>query len=231
MDLTSDNHISGKHPARLFLTICNQLEPGFAILFGKTDILLNMGTISRTFHRATLSLVVLWSQGALADVAFDVCYDFGCRHQIEVALNAKEWKSVAMILDAEKASVERKQIKLAVARMEYLAGLYSPIHRDVARNLPVNTDTSSPSLFPGQLDCIDESINTTRYLELFERAGLLKFHRVAERAYRRSFFDQHWAAQLEELETNQHYVIDSWFRDNGEPPILVTRERWKDLSR
>ena len=97
-------------------------------------------------------------------------------------------------------------------------------------NLPVTDGTHQTSLFPGQLDCIDESINTTRYLELFEQAGLLKFHRVTERAYRRSLFDQHWAAQLQDLKSSRRYVIDSWYGDNGEPPLMVSSERWMDLS-
>jgi hypothetical protein len=95
-------------------------------------------------------------------------------------------------------------------------------------NWPANNE--SASLPSGQMDCIDESINTSTYLKLLEKDGLLKFHLVRERAYRRSLLTQHWAAQVVETANGQHYVIDSWFEDNGELPILVNGKAWHDLS-
>ena len=189
-----------------------------------------MGIIPK-YYQLSIFLACLFQPGIAAAVSYQICYDFGCKHQAEIVLSDQEWSSIEALLNADKAEDERQQLKLAVARMEYLSGLYSPTYRDVGMNLPVTADNTKSDLFPGQLDCIDESINTTRYLELFEQAGLLKFHRVAERAYRRSFFDQHWAAQLQDLTTSRRYVIDSWFEDNGELPVLVSSERWMDLSR
>ena len=173
-----------------------------------------------------------------ANVTFEVCYDFGCRHSSEVSLSVEEWRSVEIIFDAEDAAGEREDIKQAVAWMETLAGKYSPIHKDLGMNLPVVEESETgkkarkqgTSLFPGQLDCIDESLNTTRYLTLFEQGGLLKFHSVGSRVYRRSILYQHWAAQVIDVTSNQRYVIDSWFEDNGEQPVLVSSERWHDLS-
>lgn len=163
-------------------------------------------------------------------VTFDVCYDFGCRSQSEVVLNKSEWLSVATIFDATDAVEERKQIKLAIARIESLVGHHTPIHRDLGMNLPVMEGIEKSDLFPGQLDCIDESINTTRYLEIMAAKGLLQFHAVDKRAYRRSFITQHWAAQILDIDSGRQYIIDSWFEKNGEPPVLVSRERWQDLS-
>jgi hypothetical protein len=183
------------------------------------------------YYQLSLILACLLLPAIAMAVSYEICYDFGCRHQAEIVLSDEEWSSIEALLKADKAADERQQLKLAVARMEYLTGLYSPTHRDVGMNLPVIADGTKSDLFPGQLDCIDESINTTRYLKLFEQAGLLRFHRVEKRAYRRSFFDQHWAAQLQDLATKRRYVIDSWFDDNGELPVLVSSERWLDLSR
>ena len=50
------------------------------------------------------------------------------------------------------------------------------------------------------MDCIDESVNTTTYLKLFENHGLLRWHRTIERIQRRGIVDAHWAGQIEELE-------------------------------
>ena len=163
-------------------------------------------------------------------ITFEVCYDFGCRNQNEVVLDESEWQSVASIVDAGDAAEERQQIKRAIARMESLVGHHTPTHKDLAMNLPVTDGVDNADLFPGQLDCIDESINTTRYLQLMASHGLLQFHSVLNRAYRRSFITQHWAAKIEDVQTGRQYVIDSWFEKNGEPPVLVSSERWYDLS-
>jgi len=178
-----------------------------------------------------LSIAGLWSVGSGASVSFSVCYDFGCRSSTEVTLSAAQWKTVSELFDAKDAGEERSLLRLAIGHMEYLAGMYTPTHRDIARNLLTFGDGSNAALFPGQLDCIDESINTSRYLALFERYGLMRFHRFTERVYRRSVLTQHWAAAVEETATGDEYVVDSWFSDNGDAPILVSRPRWQDLSR
>jgi hypothetical protein len=160
---------------------------------------------------------------------FRVCYDFACKSSAMVQFSVKDWDKVVGLfyLNAD-ASEERQRMREAVATMESLVGKYTPTHRDVGRNWPA--DHESTSLPSGQMDCIDESINTSTYLKLLEKEGLLKFHLVRERAYRRSLLTQHWAAQVVETENGQHYIIDSWFDDNGELPILVSGKVWHDLG-
>jgi hypothetical protein len=158
-----------------------------------------------------------------------VCFDFSCKTRVSVSLNNEDWQEVYKILESsESALQERDNIKQAIATMEQLVGQYTPTHRDIARNW--SEKHQDLAALPGQMDCIDESINTTTYLRLLEQAGLLKFHRVLDRAYRKSLFDQHWAAEVVDIQNGQHYVIDSWFADNGEIPILVKSERWYKLS-
>ena len=77
------------------------------------------------------------------------------------------------------------------------------------------------------MDCIDESTNTKRYLDLLQEQGLLHWHTVAERVYRAPhFFDLHWAGQIIELETLDSYVVDSWFLDNGNMPYIQALNNW-----
>lgn len=183
------------------------------------------------FRGLLLCLVICWTGLASASVSFEVCYDFGCRNSSEVTLSEGQWNTVKSLFDAADPAEERILIKLAVGHMEYLAGIYTPTHRDIAGNLLATEDSSGAELFPGQLDCIDESINTSRYLALFEAHGLLRFHRYTERVYRRSVLTQHWATAFEELESGKQFVVDSWFSDNGDAPIVVSRSVWQDLSR
>ena len=86
-----------------------------------------------------------------------------------------------------------------------------------------------PVNMTGQMDCIDESINTTTYLTLFEQQGYLRWHRVTDRAYRGSLLDAHWAAQVEQVDNAVKYVIDSWFQDNGMLPYIAKSTEWLDL--
>jgi hypothetical protein len=154
--------------------------------------------------------------------AIPVCYDFGCKRQATVSLSNDEWKSVAGWFNpvATDARSERQQIRHAIGWMEAVIGTHTPTSNDVGQNL------SEDAQFPGQLDCIDESRNTTTYLKLFEQHGLLQWHRVTERAHRKSLFDQHWSGQIEDNSTGKRYVVDSWFHPNGYLPYVQNADEW-----
>ena len=162
--------------------------------------------------------------------AIPVCYDFGCKNRATISLPLDEWKTVAdwfapaVLTPAE----ERVRIQKAIGWMEVVVGRHTPTHKDLALDLPANNDDIG--IFPGQLDCIDEAVNTTSYLKLFEIYGLLKYHVVIEAAYRRALFDQHWAGQIREKHTGRRFVIDSWFQPNGYLPVVQDRKHWQDIS-
>lgn len=194
----------------------------------------------RNTNNKPISWLVFLSVFIATDVAGDeheellkpipVCYDFNCKRHASVILTLAEWRTVTKGFSpaAVSAEQEREHIKEAIARLEELVGRYIPTWRDVGTNW--STVKGKETSFPGQLDCIDESINTTTYLKLLAKEGLLKYHNVAERAYRRSLFDQHWAAQIVESANNKSFVIDSWFDDNGRPPYIGPLATWADLS-
>jgi hypothetical protein len=162
---------------------------------------------------------------ALGTDAIAVCYDFGCKTRDIISISARDWHEVAGWFSppATSAAAERDQIRQAVGWMEVVAGRHTPTFRDIGKNLGPGAE------FPGQLDCIDESLNTTTYLKLFEANGLLRWHRVVERAHRRAIFDQHFAGQVEELDGGERWVIDTWFHDNGVLPYVQQTVQWKDL--
>jgi hypothetical protein len=78
-----------------------------------------------------------------------------------------------------------------------------------------------------QLDCIAETSNTTIYLLLLERDGLLSRHRVRYPA-RRGFlmWFPHNTAVLEELATGRAWAIDSWYGPSGSPAPVWPLELW-----
>ena len=153
---------------------------------------------------------------------FTICYNYSCNRTARVRPAAWEWQTVVNQFKppARSAAEERQMIRRAIAVLEYIAGTQTPTFRDRGRN-PIIDD------WPGQMDCIDESTNTARYLELLQAQGLLRWHTVVGRAYRAPhLFDPHWAGQIVERETRDHYVVDSWHLDNGEPPFIQVLNEW-----
>ncbi|KAA3633959.1 MAG: hypothetical protein DWQ08_01215 [Proteobacteria bacterium] len=163
-------------------------------------------------------------------VVFPVCYDFTCKTREVVRLSRTQWNSVAELFRYAPQSPheERIAIQKAVGRMEQVTGFHTPTHRDLSRNYTGEDDALAG--LSGQMDCVDESLNTTTYLEIFEQRGLLTHHRVVDRAYRRALLNQHWAGQVEEIASGERYVVDSWFFDNGQLPYVLHSDEWHDIS-
>jgi len=167
-----------------------------------------------------LPLPVLAVDSRLPDIT--ICYNYSCNRSARVRPAASEWQTVVNQFSpvARSPAEEREMVRRAVAVLEHIAGTQTPTFRDRGRN-PIIDD------WPGQMDCIDESTNTARYLDLLQAQGLLRWHTAAGRAYRAPYlFDPHWAGQLIELESGDLYVVDSWHLDNGNPPYIQAFSEW-----
>ena len=81
---------------------------------------------------------------------------------------------------------------------------------------------------PTQLDCVDETVNTTIYLTLLSREGLLRWHRVAAPAHRGTLvtLDVANTPVLVENGTGKGFAVDTAFADPGLPPYIVPLETW-----
>lgn len=157
-----------------------------------------------------------------------VCYDFGCNTRVHVSLSIPEWKEVTGWFRPAAATPadEREQIRKAIGWMEVLIGRHTPTSIDLEFDKVHNIDKRES----GQLDCIDESVNTSVYLHLFASSGLLKHHVVIEEAYRKALLDQHWAGQVKEIESGTRYIFDSWFQPNGYLPVVQKSTDWESIS-
>ena len=163
--------------------------------------------------------------GRQAPPPFEICYDFSCRSRASVDLRGDDWHRVRELfaIPALTAAEERGQIAAAIALLERLASTRSGIGRDLGGNIDGHGR-------PGQMDCIDESTNTTAYLQLRAADGLLLFHRVDEPARRAPWvFDPHWTATLSDRD-GQRYAVDSWFLDNGRRPYIQPLPAWLDKA-
>lgn len=172
------------------------------------------------------------ASAAIADSANSVrvCYNYGCLVEQEVHYSdsqlaqLRDWLGVA-----RNADEERERLSLAIGQLLAWAGQQSPISADRGGNF------ADDGVY-GRMDCIDHSTTTTRLLQLLANHGWLLFHRVAEPAWRvRYLFELHYSAQIEEIASSQaeggdpaRFVVDSWFRDNGRPAVVLPLANWLD---
>jgi hypothetical protein len=154
------------------------------------------------------------------------CSRSGCSETSIVRLSRREWRQVADLFTPPpgNAAEERRTMARAVGLMERLVGPKNDTFADEARNAWKYGDRSH------QLDCISESLNTTVFLELFQRQRLLRWHMVRYPAHR-GILDltiPHNTAVVEQTDNGDLYAVDSWFRANGEDAVVVPMAKWLD---
>ena len=154
----------------------------------------------------------------------NVCWGYGCDHSARVLLPRQDWQAIRDLMtpSAPDPARERARVARAIARFERAAGAATGTDEDQGGNL-------AGSGRPGQQDCIDESRNTTGYLQVLAERGLLRWHDVGARQRRAKWIlDQHWTAVLVERDTGRRWAVDSWFLDNGRRPYIQALDAWLD---
>ena len=156
-----------------------------------------------------------------ADQVVTICYNYGCLTQTAVTFSEQRLAEVrAMLATATTAAQERDLVAQAVGRLYAWAAEQTPIGADRGGDY---ADDGKP----GRMDCIDHSTTTDRFLRMFEDLGWLRFHRVGKIVVRhRWIFGQHFSAVLEENGSGARYVVDTWFRDNGRPAVVLPLADW-----
>ncbi len=154
-------------------------------------------------------------------VKFFSCTDYHCDTGQTVSLTASQWRSIRKIFAVGSSPAkERENIRYAIAMLEHMVGAITGTWRDLAGNV-------AGAGQPGQLDCISESKNTSTYLQLMFDDGLFNWHVVEERRVRHPLiFNTHWTAVITDRSNGEQFAVDSWFRDNGEPPDIQPLEDW-----
>jgi hypothetical protein len=158
-----------------------------------------------------------------------VCHAYGCRMQTAFRFTDADIAQLkALMTKTRKADTpfeERRAVAYAIGWMETRTG-------DV-----IGTSADRPGMDfaasgdPTQQDCVDEATNTTSYLLILERNGLLKHHTVGtpfskENLLRGVAGWPHWTAVLRENANGQKWAVDSWIYANGENPAIVEAEKW-----
>ncbi len=155
---------------------------------------------------------------------FTHCQGYGCMQRFRVSLGERDWQGLVRPLrtGAESPIAERRAVAEVIAAFERKVGELTGSGRDHPRARLFETE-------PGQLDCVDETVNTTTVLHLLQEAGLLRFHRPAAPARRGYVIDGRWphnTAVLVERDSGRAFAVDSWYRANGQAPHIVPLDRW-----
>lgn len=157
---------------------------------------------------------------------FQHCRGYGCAFRDRVSLDRKEWQQVQnQFRDATTPEKERQAISRTIGMLEQKIGAKTGTSGDIAGTFgEVGTY---------QLDCVDESTNTTIFLAMLEKQKLLKFHKVSAPTTRTPItgmaggrFWPHQTAVIFEIPSKEPYAVDSWFRDNGFPADIVRLDDW-----
>lgn len=153
-----------------------------------------------------------------------VCHAYACQMRTDVTFTEADLAPVyAVLAAADGPAAEREALRLAIAHLETVVG------RRVGTSGDVGYLYLEGSGDPGQQDCIDETANTTSYLLMLEREGLMRHHRVRKAEQRGFIVDgryPHFSASLREIATGTAWVIDSWPQANGESPRMLQLDDW-----
>ncbi|MCB1681800.1 MAG: hypothetical protein KDI65_07695 [Alphaproteobacteria bacterium] len=157
---------------------------------------------------------------------FTFCSQYGCKLQTPLSFSAQDWADIYDFYGspAQDAAGERAKIAQTIGFLERKIGPRTGTDKDIAGTFR--------KIGKGQLDCVDESTNTTTYLLLMDGKGLLKFHTVGSPDTRFPIIHAgrwpHQTAVIIDKETKIPYAVDSWFHDNGYPAEIITLESWKE---
>ncbi len=161
---------------------------------------------------------------------FSMCHNQGCKTVAQLSLSDTQWAQISQHFQPPTTSAEqeRRQIANAIAEFEQIVGVMTDTTHDKAGLFQAMGSY-------GQLDCIDESTNTTTYLLIMDKQGLLKWHEPMDHV-NRGFFIFGWPHSSGAMREKAHsgnsdepaeFAVDSWFEDNGKRPHIIPLSQWR----
>ena len=142
-----------------------------------------------------LTTLALWASApSYASVEVSICYNYGCVTETAVRYSDAALVSWQRQLGAANSAAEERSILAEViAGMYREAGKQSPIFADRGGNY------ADDGVY-GRMDCIDHANSTTRLLDVLEKRGALRFHKLMPQVRRTTVvLFQHFGAVLEEI--------------------------------
>ncbi len=153
------------------------------------------------------------------------CHGYGCTARSRLNLTPVEMAKLKALVTAGRSNPAAERAALGKAQSWY---------ERVAGGVLGTSNDKPKGDFQGaydlsQLDCIDESTNTTAFLKLIEGRGWLNQHTVGKPKTRGFLLDgryPHNTAVVIEKGSKEAWAIDSWIPANGEMPDIKPISVW-----
>lgn len=168
-----------------------------------------------------------YTAGLSADAdVLKICSGFGCVIDNKVTFNATDLDALRVIMAPGQGSAEaeRAAVAKAVGVMETMSRTKGRYMRDRAKAWQRDAGKR------GQMDCVDESLNTSAYLRYLHRHGLLRYH-TPDRGYaeRGLIIDgryPHKSATMTD-QSDVRWAVDSWYGATGDDAQIMPHAKWR----
>ena len=157
-----------------------------------------------------------------------VCHGYGCTRRQAVNIDGTVIQRAATLLKSARSAEAEREALSEIVR-EYTAQL--------ARELGGAPDRPGSPLQMagqyGQMDCLDETANTTSLLVELDTRGLLAHHHAARPESRGFFFDgryPHFTAVIVEGKAGIEWAVDPWRHAPGQRPDILPLSQWRQDS-
>ncbi len=154
-----------------------------------------------------------------------ICSGYGCIIKDKMSFDDPVLQDLTVIMDKGKGSAaeEREALFQAIAYMEKAVRDEIRFSPDVEYSYQRNAGKR------GQMDCVDESLNTLTFLKYLKRNGLLRYHiplkHYAERGLLVDGRYPHKSARMLD-DQGVSWAVDSWKGPNGTRPEIITLAKW-----
>ena len=157
------------------------------------------------------------------------CHGYGCARRVALAVDSSWLGRAGALMRAGWSSPDAERRALAEVVKTYTAYLARQFGGapDAPRSPPQMSGVH------GQMDCIDETANTTSLLLVLEAQGLLRHHRVERPQSRGLFIDgryPHVTAIIAEERTGKEWAVDPWTKAPGQRPDILPLSQWRQDS-
>lgn len=155
---------------------------------------------------------------------FYVCHGYECYYRTKVTLTTKDDLQIRNLLlkGSRSADAEKKALQMAVAIFEKRSAVVIGVQDKPRMQF-------GKARIKGQMDCIDESINTDNFLRYLQSRAWLKHHTITRRVSRGAFIDgryPHWSAAIKDKD-GLSWAVDSWYEPGGGSPDILPLKEWK----
>ena len=160
------------------------------------------------------------------DFDLTVCSGYNCNFITNIKFTDQDIQEISNMFSTSIRSAEQERVMIAkaIGKMEQITGLVVGTNIDnggVLENEYIGDITRQ--------DCVDESSTTTNYLKYLVDLELVYYHDIQIPQSRGALIDGRWphfTAVIKDKQTGEQFAIDSWYLDNGQPPVVMPLKDW-----